>query len=329
MNSHEGRASRLLYSPDLFDYGSRVQIDRPLPADTGFAGFRLHYPLNNPHVYDEVISFLGASYFRFLGRDQHYGLSARGLCVEAGTDKESFPFFREFWLDVSKPRFGCAVIYALLDGEAATGAFRFDLTPGQETTIDVQGTLFPRHAGVKFGLAPLTSMFLTGENDRRISDGFRAELHDLDGVLMHTDAGEWIWRPLANPSGARTTSFTDQNCRGFGLIQRDRAFESYQDLELAYEGRPSYYVEPKGDWGQGRVELVELSTEDETNDNIVVSWTPATPPPPLEPFRYSYRITACLDLDRLSPNGRASTPSSRRRMPLDRQRGFLLTCGVF
>jgi glucans biosynthesis protein len=300
----EGAPSRVLYSPNLFDYG-RVKIEKPLPPDTGFAGFRLHYPLNDPHVYDEVVSFLGASYFRFLGRDQQYGLSARALCVEAGTQRESFPFFREFWLEIPPPGGGHATIYALLDGETATGAFRFDLAPGQQTTIDVEATLFARRAGVKFGLAPLTSMFLTGENDHRVRDGFRAELHDSDGLLMLTGATEWIWRPLANPRFARATTFSDNGPRGFGLIQRDRTFESYQDLELGYESRPSYFVEPKGDWGPGRVELIELSTPDETNDNIVASWVPTAQLAPLQPFSYAYRLTACLDDPRLSPNGRA------------------------
>ena len=143
-----GIVSPLLYSPSFFDYG-RVKLEKPLPIDTGFAGFRLHYPLNDPHVSDELISFLGASYFRFLGREQHYGLSARALCVEAGTSKESFPHFREFWLEIPGQGDGCVTIYALLDGEAATGAFRFDVAPGQETTLDVTATLFPRRAGVK------------------------------------------------------------------------------------------------------------------------------------------------------------------------------------
>ncbi len=298
-----GVASPLRYSPKFFDYG-RVKLDASLPADTGFAGFRLHYPLNDPHVYDEVISFIGASYFRFLGRGQKYGLSARALCVEAGTEKESFPLFREFWLEASATQDDQATIYALLDSEAATGAFRFDLTPGQDTVVDVEATLFPRRAGVKFGLAPLTSMFLTGENDHRVRDGFRGELHDSDGLLMLTGANEWIWRPLANPPFERMTSFLDNGVKGFGLLQRDRTFESYQDLELGYESRPSYFIEPKGDWGAGRIELVELSTPDETNDNIVASFVPATPLTVGQPFSYAYRITACLDDARLSPNGR-------------------------
>ena len=300
----DGVPSPIPYSTTLFDYG-RVKPEKNPPVNLGFAGFRLHYPLNDPHVNDEVISFLGASYFRFLGREQKYGLSARALCVEAGTDRESFPFFREFWIETPAADAARATIYALLDGEAATGAFRFDLTPGQESLLDVQATLYPRRENVKFGLAPLTSMYLTGENDHRVQDGFRAELHDSDGLLMQTGAGEWIWRPLGNPPAARINSFLDTDPKGFGLLQRDRAFESYQDLDLSYEARPSYYVEPAGSWGAGRVELIELSTEDETNDNIVASWTPAAPPEPKKPFAYGYRLTASLDLARLSPAGRA------------------------
>ena len=284
-----GIVSPVLYSPTYFDYG-RVKLSKPLPIDTGFAGFRLHYPLNDTHVFDEVISFLGTSYFRFLGRDQQYGLSARALCVEAGTEKESFPFFREFWLETPVSGDGHATIYALLDGEAATGAYRFDLTPGQQTTLDVETTLFPRRAGAKFGLAPLTSMFLTGENDHRVRDGFRAELHDSDGLLMLMGADEWIWRPLANPAFERTTSFLDKSVKGVGLMQRDRTFESYQDLELGYESRPSYFVEPKGDWGPGRVELIELSTPDETNDNIVAFWVPEKLPAVGEPIEFEYKL---------------------------------------
>ena len=300
----DGLASPIPYSQALFDYG-RVKSPKDPPVNLGFAGFRLHFPLNDPDVNDEVISFLGASYFRFLGREQQYGLSARALCVEVGSDKESFPFFREFWVETPPAHANRATIYALLDGEAVTGAYRFDLTPGAESVVDVQASLFPRRENVNFGLAPLTSMFLTGENDRRIQDGFRAELHDSDGLLVQTGAGEWLWRPLNNPLVAQTNVFVDKDNKGFGLMQRDRTFESYQDLDLGYQARPSYFVEPRGSWGDGQVELIELPTMDETNDNIVACWKPATAPEPKKEFDYAYRITACLDLPRLSPNGRA------------------------
>ncbi|MEF3366911.1 glucan biosynthesis protein [Methylocystis sp. 9N] len=299
----DGIATPIPYSPALFDYG-RLKVEKAPPVNTGFAGFRLHFPVNEPHVHDEAISFLGASYFRFLGRDQKYGLSARALCVEAGTNAETFPFFREFWVETPEKGSNQATIYALLDGEAATGAYRFVLTVGLESALDVQAVLFPRRADVKFGLAPLTSMYLTGENDRTVQDGFRTELHDSDGLSIHMGTGEWLWRPLSNPERPRITSFLDPNNRGFGLLQRDRTFESYQDLDLAYENRPSYFIEPTGDWGEGRVELIELPTRDETNDNIVASWVAAKAPEPGEAYTYAYTITAGLEMPRLAPNGR-------------------------
>jgi glucans biosynthesis protein len=300
----DGIPTPIPYSPALFDYG-RNKFDKPLPINVGFAGFRLHYPLNDPHIYDEAISFLGASYFRFLGRGQKYGLSARALCVGCGDNSEIFPFFREFWIETPQAGSNRAVIYALLDSEAATGAFRFELSAGQESVVDVQATLFARRANVKFGLAPLTSMYLTGENDRRMRDGYRGELHDSDGLLVHDESKEWLWRPLGNPPQARMTTFADSNIRGFGLMQRDRDFDSYQDIELAYETRPSYFVEPQTPFGEGAVELLELPTPDETNDNIVVSFVGSAAPEIGKPFSYAYRITSSLDLPRLSPNGRA------------------------
>ena len=290
------------YAANLFDYG-RTKIDKPLPVNLGFAGFRLHFPLNSPAIFDEVIAFLGASYFRFLGRGQRYGMSARALAVEAGTDKEEFPFFREFWIETPEPDSGQATIYALLDSSSATGAYRFDLYPGIDTAIEIAATLFPRKPNVKLGLAPLTSMFFIGEDDHRFNDDFRPELHDSDGLLIHSGTGEWIWRPLRNPAKPAVSAFLDRDLRGFGLLQRDRDFDHYQDLDLTYEMRPSYFVEPRESWGEGRVELVELPTGHETNDNIVAFFVPKDPPEPGKPFGYAYRIVASLNPAQLSPNG--------------------------
>jgi glucans biosynthesis protein len=300
----DGIPAPVPYATNLFDYG-RNKIDGALPINLGFAGFRLRFPINAPHVWDEVVSFLGASYFRFLGRGQRYGLSARGLAIGAGPRlNEEFPFFREFWIDTPDPTAERIVINALLDGESATGAFRFDLVPGQETYIDTNVTLFARKAVPAVGLAPLSSMFFVGKNDHRFADDFRGELHDSDGLLMHTGAGEWIWRPLSNPVAPLVSDFIDTNPRGFGLLQRDRNFSDYQDLELAYELRPSYWVEPHEGWGEGRVELVELPTADETNDNIVVSWAPKSGLEVGKPLTYGYRMTS-LSMDQsLTPGGR-------------------------
>lgn len=300
----DGMATPIPYNASLFDYG-RTKIERPLPVNLGFAGFRLHYPLNDPRVHDEAISFLGASYFRFLGRGQRYGLSARALAVNAGTTEEEFPFFREFWIETPEAGTDRVTIYALLDSESVTGAFRFDLWPGVDSVLEVQATLNARRPGVKLGLAPLTSMYFVGENDRRMRGDYRPEVHDSDGLLVHTRAGEWIWRPLRNPGKLEVSAFLDRDARGFGLFQRDRLFEHYQDLDLAYEQRPSYWVEPAQGWGEGRVELVELATTDETNDNIVVNWAPKDSPEPGKPFSFGYRVTSLLEQPRLSPNGRA------------------------
>jgi periplasmic glucans biosynthesis protein len=301
----DGVPTPIPYQPGLFDYG-RTTIDKPLPVNLGFAGFRLHYPLNKPGVLDELISFLGASYYRFLGRDQLYGLSARGLAVnvEGAGGPEEFPVFREFWIEMPPKGADRAVIYALLDGPSCTGAFQFLVYPGDETVVDVRCSLHPRRELATIGIAPLTSMFFIGENDRHHSDDYRPELHDSDGLLMQSGGGEWIWRPLRNPKERWISAFEDRNPKGFGLMQRDRVFEDYQDLEAFYHRRPGYWVEPQGEWGEGTVRLVELPTENETHDNIVASWQPKQPYKPGEAVELSYKVRALAETDELHPGGR-------------------------
>ena len=300
----DGVPTPVPYSVALFDYG-RVKFEKPLPVNLGFAGFRLHYPLNDPRIMDELISFIGATYFRVLGREQRYGLSARGLAIGAGVaGGEEFPMFREFWVEAPAANAERVTVYALLDSASVTGAYRFHIYPDVDSVLDVSVTLFPRKAIEKLGLAPLTSMFFTGENDRRFHDDFRTELHDSDGLMIHSGTGEWIWRPLRNPRQQAVSSFVERNVRGFGLMQRDRVFEHYQDLDLSYELRPSYWIEPQGDWGEGVVELIEMPTTDETNDNVVALWAPRTPLEPGREFSFGYKLTAMLDSNDLHPGGR-------------------------
>jgi glucans biosynthesis protein len=197
------------------------------------------------------------------------------------------------------------VVHALLDGPSVVGAYQFVIYPAPETALEVSATLTMRQRVVKLGIAPLTSMFFTGENDRRFFDDFRPELHDSDGLLIHSGTGEWIWRPLRNPKEVAVSAFVERNPRGFGLMQRDRTFEHYQDLDLAYEKRPSYWIEPRDDWGEGHVELVEIPTGDETNDNIVASWVPRQPVEAGQTLTLRYRMKAVKDADNLHPGGRA------------------------
>ena len=301
----DGVPTPVAYQPQLFDYG-RTRIERPLPVNLGFAGFRLHYPLNTPRIFDELIAFLGASYFRFLGREQRYGISARGLAIntEARGEPEEFPVFREFWIDVPSSGPERATVLALLDSPSVAGAYRFEIYPSEETTLDVSVTLFPRRQITSAGLAPLTSMYYSGENERRTGDDFRLEVHDSDGLMIHTGNGEWIWRPIRNPVTKTIQPFLDNNPRGFGLMQRDRRFESYQDLEANYEMRPSYWVEPTGNWGEGAVELVEIPTAAEVHDNVVAYWRPRQPYEAGQEVTFSHRLRSISAGVNLHPGGK-------------------------
>ena len=299
----DGIPTPIPYQASEFTFGT-TKFAKPLPVNLGFAGFKIRNPLNDPKRFDEFISFVGSSYFRFLGRGQQYGLSARGLALAGGTNQEEFPFYREFWIETPQPDLDKLTIYALLDSSAVTGAYQFDCYPKADSVIEVKTTLIPRRDDVKIGFAPLTSMFFIGENGPRFHDEFRAELHDSDGLMIHSGAGEWIWRPLRNPTIAKTSAFFDRDPKGFGLLQRDRDFSHYQDIDLAYQLRPSYWVKPNSALGEGHVELFEMPTTDETNDNIVASWIAKDPVAVGKPLSLSYSITSALDFSRLSSSGR-------------------------
>jgi glucans biosynthesis protein len=267
----DGKAIPIKYTPDLFNYGKNP----PTTADLGFAGFRVQFPLNRQDYQDEVCTFLGASYFRAVAKGQGYGLSARGLAIKtADSGGEEFPVFRQFWLERPGLDQGIMVIHALLDSPSATASFRFTIRPGDETIFDTEAAIYPRTDISQAGLAPLTSMFLFDANDRVRFDDWRAAVHDSNGLQIHTGHDDALFRPLNNPRDLQISAFSDTSPRGFGLMQRERALESYQDVESHYEKRPSLWVEPIGDWGQGVVELVEIPSDREVNDNMVAFWRP-------------------------------------------------------
>jgi glucans biosynthesis protein len=293
------------YDPSQFEFG-KGNPPKDLPADLGFAGLRVHYPLQSPEYKDELIAFLGASYFRLLGRDQNYGASARGLAINvATTGGEEFPYFTDFWLVRPAPEQRTMTIYAVLDSPSVTGAYRFEIRPGMTSTVEVTGTLYPRQAVEKLGLAPLTSMFLYGEDRPRPFDDYRPEVHDSDGLQLQTGGGEWLWRPLLNPRTLRVSSFSDEHPRGFGLAQRDRDFAHYQDEDAHYQRRSSYWIAPLGDWGKGTVELVEIPNDEDIHDNIVSYWIPSMHLQPHKAFNFSYLLSAYSSAPQLSPGARA------------------------
>ena len=263
----------------------------PEDADLGFAGCRVLAPLNEPDRFDEVASFVGASYFRGLGRGHVYGVSARGLALgTADRGGEEFPAFRAFWFERPEPQARSIMVRALLDSPSVAGAYRFVITPGETTVFDVEATLFPRVALRTIGIAPATSMFMFAASNRAGFDDYRPAVHDSDGLLMDTGAGERIWRPLANPRTLQASGFADRDPAGFGLIQRARAFAGYEDLEAQYHRRPGLWVEPRGRWGEGEVRLVEIPTDSEVHDNIVAFWRPAEALPAGGPHRIAYRL---------------------------------------
>lgn len=271
----DGVVTPRAYTPEDFRFFD-LEIPDEAKENLGFAGFRISTLLNEPGKFDDLISFRGASFFRVLSAGSVYGASARGLAIRtASPSGEEFPIFREFWIE--KPRGGqdSIIIHALMDSISATGAYTFEVFPGLQTRVVVDAVIYPRKDLSEVGMAPITSMFFFGPQDKSYaSNDFRPAVHDSEGLMVHMQNGEWIWRPLVNPSQLEISSFAHEPPVGFGLVQRSRSFNDYQDLEANYHKRPSVWIEPKGDWGKGHLTLVEIPTPNEYNDNIVAFWRP-------------------------------------------------------
>ncbi len=287
-----GVAREVIYDQTAF----RMPHDSParkLPRGAGFAGFRVQEPRDGALDWrtNDWVAFLGASYFRAIGELHQYGLSARAIAIDTAVfnHPEEFPRFTEIFIE--RPAAGAHTITAcaLLEGPSITGACRFVMTRGAGVIMDVDQTLFLRRPVARFGLAPLTSMYWFSETVKPTAIDWRPEVHDSDGLAMWTGDGERIWRPLNDPPQVAVSAFSDENPKGFGLMQRDRNFDHYLD-GVFYERRPSLWVEPKGAWGKGSVQLVEIPTSDEINDNIVVAWVPDQPPAPGTELDLSYRL---------------------------------------
>lgn len=288
---NKGQAQEIAYDAALFDYSRSGVNGRKLPADLGFAGFRLNF--HTDWVRD-MAAFQGASYFRAVDGDMQYGQSARGLALNCGMpEPEEFPDFVAYYLERPQKDSSTVTVYGLLDSPSVAGAYRFIIDVADTMVMDIDAALYPRASIERLGVAPLTSMFMTGANDKRVDNDWRPQVHDTDGLQMWTGPGEWIWRPLMNPAGVRVNSYFDENPRGFGLMQRDRTFDHYQDDGVFYEKRPSVWIEPKQKWGKGSVMLVEIPTPDETFDNIVAFWNPLDKPEAGQELLFGYKLYWC------------------------------------
>jgi len=288
----DGHAHEIVYDPAMFDL-SKLKNVGALPKNLGFAGFRLFF---KPDFVRDIAAFLGASYFRAVGGEMQYGMSARGLAIDCGSQTpEEFPDFTTFWIERPKAGATTLTIYALLDSPSVAGAYRFDITPGEirpgaAQTMRIDSALYPRKTIERIGIAPLTSMFLCASDDHRVADDWRPAIHDSDGLAMAAGSGEWIWRPLSNPQFPRFNVFSDDKPKGFGLLQRDRNFDHYQDDGAFYDRRPSVWVEPLSGFGKGSVQLLELPAENETADNIAAFWNTAQKPQAGEEHLFAYRL---------------------------------------
>ena len=290
-----GTIRDLTFSTNQFDYGTN-QFAKPIPPDLHFAGLRVISSRAGSLEQPEVATFLGASYFRLVGLHQRYGASGRALAIDTAEAKgEEFPRFTEFWIERPVAESDVMVIFALLDSPSCAGAFRFVLKPGEATSADIEASVFLRKDSKKLGLAPLTSMFYFGKQKTRLLADFRPEVHDSDGLLFQPTPNDWLWRPLVNPEKEhRLSRFSASDVQGYGLIQRARDFRDYEDLEGRYELRPSLWIKRLDKWPAGVLELVEIPTPSEYNDNIVAYWVPSGKYAVGQEIHWSYNLSARL-----------------------------------
>jgi glucans biosynthesis protein len=318
----DGQARRIVYDPALFTYGKLTPP--PNLGDIGFSGFRVLVPQGEGRLsgrLSELATFQGASFFRAVARGQNLGTMARALSLKTADPRgEEFPAFRAVWIERPTLAANALVVYAVIDSESVTGAYRFTLRPGEATIIDTEFTLFTRTAVDNVGIATMSATHLSGAIDPRRIDDLRPNVSEVGGLQILTGKGEWIWRPVSNPDTLQISTFVDENPRGFGFLQRDRSFDHYQDDDQRWEARPSLWIEPIGDWSSGGVQLVEIPSESEVNDNIIAYWKPKLGLAAGSETAFAYRQFWCwspperpsLAIAVLSRSGRGSSAKRRR-----------------
>ena len=314
----------LAFDLSLFDYGKQV-VPSGTPAPPGYAGWRARTHLNSADYMDEFLVFLGASYFRAIPAKGNYGLSARGLSIDSGIPgvPEEFPNFTRFVLQEPKPDDKSLTVLALLEGESVAGAYRFVVTPGEETVMEVEAELTLRRPIGQLGIAPFSSMFWFGEDTHPRPYDFRPEIHDSDGLQMELAGGELHYRPLETTKDQfRHTVFSLEAPRSWSLLQRDRSFSSYEDSEAAYHLRPGVKVEPVSGFAKGRLHLIEIPTPDETHDNISLLWEPQPALEAAKPYHFHYRLRW---LHNLPHSGLFAVRATRSGTPVQAPKQVLMT----
>jgi glucans biosynthesis protein len=288
-----GRATKIQYSADAFEFNAPAKAPAT-PAQSDFAGFHAQAQIDRLGVFRDFLRFLGATNFRAIASGQVFGVSARALAINTGqTGGEDFPLFRSFWIERPRPVDQSLVVHGLFDSVSAVGRYKFTVTPGFDTIIDTEATIYPRRRIAYAGIAPIASRFFFGPSAAPKRRDFRPRVHDSEALAILNGQGEQIWRPLLNPERLQFSVFVDKGPRGFGLIQKERSFAAYQDTDAQFEKRPSLWIEPVGDWGEGSIDLIELPAPEEVNENIVCFWRPKDGLGPGIGHRYRYRMHWC------------------------------------
>ncbi len=286
------QAREILYQPYYFKHGASNPLGKLPNEPSPMVGLEFAQAADKPALKDHEgwARFIGASYFRAVGQSNQFGLSARGLAQNTGiANPEEFPDFTHFWVQEGGKDGDPVLLYALLDGPSVVGAYRFVMHRRADVVMDISCDLHLRQPVERLGIAPLTSMYWYSETVKPLAEDWRPEIHDSDGVAIWTGSGEHLWRPLNNPKHLTISSFFDDSPRGFGLMQRDKVYDHYLD-GVSYEKRPCGWVEPLGKWGPGSVQLVEIATNNEIYDNIVLFWVPKEPTRAGQVLHYDYKL---------------------------------------
>jgi periplasmic glucans biosynthesis protein len=266
-----GLSQRVVYDAADFDFG-KLQTPAAI-GDLGFSGLRILRA--SDQGFEDAAIFQGASFFRSRAKGQHFGVTARGLAVRTGDDPgEEFPMFREFWIEKPAAASNTLTMHALLDSASVTGAFHFTIRPLEMTIIDTEMTLVARSTTDRIGIGAMAAGYLFSPLDHRMAEDWRAAVYEATGLQILSGKDEWLWRPVANRDTLQISAFADQNPHGFGLLQRSRTFDAFYDDEGRWELRPTLWIEPIGDWGEGDVRLLEIPSPSENNANVIVQWRP-------------------------------------------------------
>jgi periplasmic glucans biosynthesis protein len=283
----------IVFDKSKFDWPSQA-FAQTVPANLGFAGFSVHYPLSGQDARDVMLTFLGGAQFGIVAANQVLGAHARGVAIDTGLPQgEQFPRFTKFWLVRPNPSDLQLTIYALLDGKSLTGAYEFVVRPnGSRVEVHVTASLFPRTEISRLGLAPLSTMYFYGQTGQRPPGQWRPAAYESDGLLMFTGEGDWIFRSLQNPATLRISEFAADGIRGFGFMQRQTRFCQFEDAIARFERRPSLWVSTEAGFGKGKIVLVQIPTNSDAHENQIAFFQPADIVDAGHPVSFAYTLTA-------------------------------------